>query len=301
MLFAGVAYYPSKIVPPHSIVAEKGDQLAACIKACREHGVQVHVWKVCWEIGWQSPRDAAEPFRAENRLQVDRSGRTVSRLCPSDPRNREYELDAILEAADYDVDGIHLDYIRYGGAQVCYCDGCRKRFEEQTGKPVEDWPADALPDGARGDEYAAFKVEQITSFVREVRHALKERKPDVKLSAAVWEPAPHAMSVSQDWPAWVDEGLLDFVCPMIYTEDVGYVRATLGEIMDRVAGRAQVCPGLRAQSRQRLNRQPPLDVLVDEIDVVRELGAQGFVLFELRESHGPNLMPYLRAGLTSED
>ncbi len=301
MLFAGVAYFPSKVVPTHPVVAEEGDQLAACIKASRECGVQVHLWKVCWEIGWQAQPGADEPFRQENRLQVDRSGNTLPVLCPSDPRNRKYELDAILEAADYDIDGIHLDYIRYKGPHVCYCEGCRKRFGEQTGEPVVNWPEDVVPGGPRGEAYADFKREQITGFVREVHHALKQKKPNLKLSAAVWEPAPSALRVSQDWPAWVDEGLVDFICPMLYTEDMAYFRSTLGEVMDRVAGRAQVCPGMKASMRPRPESQNPLDIIVDEINAARELGAHGFVLFELWEYQKTHLMPYLKAGVASEN
>ncbi len=301
MLFAGVAYYPSKVVPTHPVVAEEGDQLAACIKASREHGVQVHLWKVCWEIGWQAEPDADEPFREQNRLQVDLSGDTLRVLCPSDPRNRKYELDALLEAAEYDIDGIHLDYIRYKGPHVCYCAGCRERFGEQSGEPVADWPADVAPGGPRAEAYAGFKRDQITGFVREVRHALKEKKPNLKLSAAVWEPAPSALRVSQDWPSWVDEGLLDFICPMIYTEDMAYFRGTLSEIMARVAGRAQVCPGMKASMRPRPESQTPLDVMVDQITAARELGAAGFVFFELWEYQKTHLMPYLKAGIASEN
>ncbi len=301
MLFAGVAYYPSKVVPTHPVVAEEGDQLAACIKASRQHGVQVHLWKVCWHIGWQAQPGADEPFRQQNRLQVDLSGNTLRILCPSDPRNRKYELDAILEAAEYDIDGIHLDYIRYSGGNVCFCSGCRERFEEQSGEPVVNWPEDAAPGGPRADAFADFKREQITGFVREVRHALKQKKPNLKLSAAVWDPAPSALRVSQDWPSWVEEGLLDFVCPMLYTEDMAYFRSTLGEIMALVAGRAQVCPGMKASMRPRPESQNPLDTLVDQMTAARELGAHGFVLFELWEYQKEHLMPYLKAGIASEN
>ncbi|NLW50876.1 MAG: family 10 glycosylhydrolase [Candidatus Brocadiaceae bacterium] len=300
MLFSGVAYFPSRVVPVHPIVEQEGDQLAACIAAARAHGVQVHVWKVCWEVGWQGARDAHEPFEREGRLQVDRFGRTRRALCPSNPVNRRYELDAILEAAEYDVDGIHLDYIRYQDANVCYCDGCRERFGAASGRPVADWPAEVAAGGARAAEYAAFREEQITSFVREVRRALKETKPGLKLSAAVWEPAPSALRVAQDWPAWVDEGLLDFVCPMIYTEDAAYFEATLAEIMRRVGGRVDVCPGLKVVMGSRPEGRPPLDVTVDQIAGARALSVSGFVLFELREFQQTHLMPYLRAGLTAE-
>jgi uncharacterized lipoprotein YddW (UPF0748 family) len=301
MLFSGVAYYPSKVVPTHPVVAEEGDQLAACIKACREHGVQVHVWKVCWQIGWQAQPGAAEPFREQNRLQVDLSGDTLLWLCPSDPRNRKYELDALLEVADYDIDGVHLDYIRYNGPNVCYCAGCRERFGAQSGEPVVNWPADVAPGGPRADSYAAFRREQITGFVREVRQALKEKKPGLKLSAAVFPHAPSALRVSQDWPSWVDEGLLDFVCPMVYTDDMAYFRSTVGEVMARVAGRAQVCPGIKASMRPRPESATPLDVLVDQVTAARDLGARGFVFFELWEFQKTHLMPYLKAGIASEN
>ena len=232
---------------------------------------------------------------------MDLSGNTLRILCPSDPRNRKYELDAILEAAEYDIDGIHLDYIRYNGGNVCFCPGCRQRFGEQSGEPVANWPEDVAPGGPRAEAFAAFKREQITGFVREVRQALKQKKPNLKLSAAVWEPAPSALRVSQDWPSWVEEGLLDFICPMLYTEDMAYFRSALGEIMDFVAGRVQVCPGMKASMRPRPESQNPLDILVDQITAARELGAQGFVLFELWEYQKTHLMPYLKAGIASEN
>src|ERR1019366_10766229 len=45
LLWAGAAYYPSKILPVSPKVAEQGDQVAECLKACRKYGIEMHVWK----------------------------------------------------------------------------------------------------------------------------------------------------------------------------------------------------------------------------------------------------------------
>ena len=57
----------------------------------------------------------------------------------------------MLEVARrYPVDGLHMDYIRYPDGQCCYCDGCRKRFEADSGRRVSDWPADCYSGAAEG-------------------------------------------------------------------------------------------------------------------------------------------------------
>jgi hypothetical protein len=57
-------------------------------------------------------------------------------LCPSHPANQALELNALVEIArNYDVAGLHLDYIRYPGKDYCFCAGCRQRFEASLGKP----------------------------------------------------------------------------------------------------------------------------------------------------------------------
>lgn len=46
MLWGGVTYYDSKVLPVSPEVATQGDQIAQCVAAGKKHGVQVHVWKV---------------------------------------------------------------------------------------------------------------------------------------------------------------------------------------------------------------------------------------------------------------
>jgi hypothetical protein len=46
MLWGGVAYYESELLPVAQQIAEQGDQIRQCLAACRKYGIEVHVWKV---------------------------------------------------------------------------------------------------------------------------------------------------------------------------------------------------------------------------------------------------------------
>jgi len=46
MLWGGIAYYPSQVLPEYEELAQRGDQIEQCLAACRKYGVACHVWKV---------------------------------------------------------------------------------------------------------------------------------------------------------------------------------------------------------------------------------------------------------------
>ena len=279
----------------HPIVEQEGDQLAACIAAARAHGVQVHVWKVCWEVGWQGARDAHEPFEREGRLQVDRFGRTRRALCPSNPVNRRYELDAILEAAEYDVDGIHLDYIRYPDASACYCAGCRRRFSQWLAKPIRAWPDDVRAGAWRG-AYTAWRRDQITTFVRAVRNAARAANPALRVSAAVYPLHPDcADSIGQDWALWLKEDLVDFVCPMNYESRAGALGALVARQLALPDTAGRLYPGLGVTA---MDSQLSADQTIEQIRRVRAAGAGGFVLFDLNRTLEHDVLPMLKLGAT---
>src|SRR5205823_706003 len=85
MLWGGVAYYPSDVLPVAAEIAKRGDQMAACVEACRRHGLRIHVWKVDWNLGHDVPASFLEKMRAENRLQRSVGGGEEPWLCPSHP------------------------------------------------------------------------------------------------------------------------------------------------------------------------------------------------------------------------
>ncbi len=280
MLWGGVAHYPSNLLPRSQTFQRYGDQIAQCVAAARKYGLQVHVWKVNYNLS-TAPRTFVDQIRREHRNQVSVRGEAEDWLCPSHPENFQLELDSLLEVVrNYDVDGLHFDYIRYPDRDKCYCDGCRLRFEQQTGTTVANWPADCYS-GTLHDRYAQWRCDQITRLVKAVHDEAKKVRPEILISAAVFGGYPNCReSVAQDWPEWIKAGYLDFVCPMDYTEsDLGFIGLVTNQLK-LVDGRIPVYPGI---GQYRLTD----DRTVGQIFHARQLGAAGFTMFDLnRESIG---------------
>ena len=112
--------------------------------AKQKYGVECHVWKVSWKMGWHTPDSFVTKMKNAGRTQVSFAGKAYERwLCPSNPKNQQMEIESMLELVrNYDIDGIHFDYIRYPGNEYCFCMGCRERFESQLGRKIEKWPED---------------------------------------------------------------------------------------------------------------------------------------------------------------
>jgi len=272
MLWAGLAHYPSDYLPTSPRVQTEGDQIAEALRWCKQLGVELHVWKVNYNL-LNAPDDFVAKLRAEGRLQRHRDGSEILWLCPSDPRNFALERDSMLEVVrNYDVAGIHFDYIRYPHGEACYCDGCRRRFEEAAGVMIQRWPDEVL-EGPLAEPFRKWQQDQITGLVRAVATEARRIRPGIMVSAAVFS-WPGAINwVGQNWPQWVEEGLLDFVCPMNYTPNVAELESMVVEEVKQVAGRIPLYIGIG-------EFVIPEDTdLVNQIERARRLGADGFVCF----------------------
>lgn len=296
MLWGGVAYYPSEVLPVAPEASERGDQIEQCVAAAKRHGIEVHVWKVNHNLG-PAPQEFVTRMRAEKRLQQGPDGSEILWLCPSDPANRRLEAEAMLEVVrNYDVDGIHFDYIRYPGPEGCYCDGCRERFETATGRAVANWPGDVVDRaGERRQEYLDFRRAQINALVELVHHEAKLLRPDIEISAAVW---PNLTTdrdlVGQDWGYWIERGWLDFVCPMDYTDDLAGFRRLVTRQADWVGGRIPMYPGMGPSVYAEMGA----DQVLLQVAVARE-HAQGLMFFNYDLHTAQSLLPMLRLGATS--
>jgi uncharacterized lipoprotein YddW (UPF0748 family) len=298
MLWGGLAYYPSKILPEYGELAQKGDQIAQCLAACKKYGVKCHVWKVNWNTGGKAPKAFIERLRAEGRVQKEYDGDVKEEwLCPSNPTNQTLEVEAMLEIVrNYAVDGVHFDYIRYPGDETCFCDGCRSRFEAVLGHAVEKWPQDTRKKEPVRQKWLDFRRSNIDTVVQRVAEEARKIRPGVQISAAVFRNWPvDRDGVGQDWKLWCDRGWLDFVCPMDYMES----NTLFGNVVTaqkEYAGKVPLYPGIGLSCWK-----DPHDAvkLAGQIKVVRALNLPGFTVF----NYDPNaeaVLPYLRLGITSE-
>ncbi len=295
LLWGGLAHYNSAYLPRSTEFTQYGDQVAACVSAAHARGIQVHVWKVNWNLQG-APQSFINSMRSANRTQVSRSGAPIDWLCPSHPDNLALETNSMLEIVrNYDVDGIHFDYIRYPNGDYCYCTGCSARFQSQTGRTVTNWPADVLAAGTLRTGFLDWRRAQITRLVETVYAQTKALKPGVKVSAAVFPDAVSAYDeVGQDWRLWVTNGILDLVCPMDYTTELHRFQSLVTQQLVYVGGRIPVYPGIGAFVLET-------DATLAQLQATRAANTHGFIVFELSPASAATLLPAIGSGATAPD
>ena len=302
------ALYPSKILPMDGWAADAWkngqgtDELKAMIDAAHRNGLEFHAWKVCFNAGagmraGAGPAAFYQKMSDEDRLARDPNGVQTAFLNPGDPRNRQMEFDVMMEILqNYDVDGLHFDYIRYtetgpGGVEnfdYDYGQVSRREFEKVLGRRVQNWPSDVFS-GALKIPYEEWERGNINDLVKRVHDATKARRPLVQISAAVWRAnRKYRAGIKQDWTLWARENWLDFVVPMDYTADMGRFASDLEEQIPNVAGQIPLAAGIGTYLQKS-----PEDV-VKQIEIARAKGADGYALFSYNDDNIDAILELLK-------
>jgi len=264
------AYYPSAVTGVYDgwDAYDLIDTFVAATSAASPDGrVELHPWTCVFRTG--SLLEEHPEFASVNREGTA----SESFACPTRPEVRAQALAVVQEILhNYDVGGIHLDYVRFAGSQYCYCDLCRSQFEAQHGTDPLLLPSDDL-------DWLEFRTSQVTAFVEQVRAAADTFDPPKLVSAAVFnkpnDPEGDPGMLGQNWKGWLDEGLLDFAVPMNYTPDHGdFVTATQNAILGNDAAH-HIYMGVGLYLFEEGDR----DEAVDQLEMARTLDADGAVLF----------------------
>lgn len=143
------------------------DSTVAFIRAAQERDLKVHIWFQCFykDGKWVNPVDDSL-----NRYKQEYFDQVISRA---------------LHYEELGVDGIHLDYIRFGGTAHKH-------------NPSAEITATGC----------------VTEFCRQISAALKARRPGIVLSAALMPEPDSEYYYGQD-PAQMGQ-YLDILMPMIY-------------------------------------------------------------------------------------
>lgn len=171
------------------------DALQFAIDECHKRGMEVHAWVVTIPVGKWNSYGCRQLRKRFPRLikRIDQDGY----MDPEATQTGCYLAEMCREIVQrYDVDGIHLDYIRY----------------------PETWKFRISKDQARGN---------ITRIVEKIHQAVKKEKPWVKMSCSpigkfddlsrYWSHGWNAYNkVAQDAQAWLKDGLMDELFPMMY-------------------------------------------------------------------------------------
>jgi uncharacterized lipoprotein YddW (UPF0748 family) len=239
----GEAYYYSSILPAATF--EPGfDPLAYTIARARPMGMEIHAWVNAFLV-WSAPSPPSDSMHVWHAhpewFMCDRYGRSTrdytaeqcessgivgGTLSPAIPEARAFIASVTSEiATNYDVDGIHLDYIRYPNPSFGFEPDAVGAFYLETGlDPLDIFRRQDGID-AVADQWSQWKSKMVTMTIRTVRSALRSDAPEVMLSCAVMaDPAEAAQHYSCDWVSWLEDGLVDFVCPMAYTTNADRAR-----------------------------------------------------------------------------
>ena len=258
---AGFAHYPSKVLPASATLTRHGDQLAACLRAASGTGIRVHAWMLCF-TGTRGSKARLDEFSRRGWRVKNRQGALTEYLDPSKRDLREYLLDAVGEVAGkYAVAGVHLDFVRwYEGSRL---------------------PQDA--------------AAHVGRFVAQARARVKHARPSALFTTAVFGKYPSCVkSVGQDWESWLDAGLVDWIVPMTYLEDMEKYSACVRRQCRTPAHARRVVVGIGVTA---IESRLGVRQVIDQIAEARRRGASGVAFFDLDYTLVNDILPYLRLGL----
>lgn len=290
---AGTAFarYPSKWVPQRT----KNDCLRDAIRACKAHGIRVHAWILAYS-GEQCDEATRKRFEANGWLMQDARGKTALPVAidPSHPGVTQHLIELIKEIAAYDVDGIHLDFMRFPEIEHCTSPTLRKRFEAAHG-PVAAWPKDVLS-GAKKQAFINWRSKVITDNLQTIRLWMKKYTPQLPLSVAVYGKYPKCVdTVGQNWMLWLRTDMVDMLAPMNYTNDLDSLRDWLGTQTSEPRYAQKILCGIGVTANE--SNLDGIDVL-KQIAIARQYKCSGFILFDLDETLRRKILPVLKEGAT---
>ncbi len=223
------------------------DALQFCIDECHKRGMECHAWIVTIPVGkWHT--DGCKKIRQRMPNLIVKIGEE-GYMNPEKPQTGDYLAQFCRDVTRrYDVDGIHLDYIRYS-------ETWKLRVSRAEGR------------------------RNITDIVRKIHHAVKSEKPWVKLSCSPvgkYDDLSRYRSggwnantaVCQDAQGWMRDGLMDALFPMMYFKDHNFYPFVV-DWKEHSYGR-QVAGGLAAYMLHPRERNWDLDVIKREMSVLRE-------------------------------
>src|SRR5215831_4094779 len=311
----GDSYFLGGIEPRQSALAAQPafDPLATAIAKGHERGLAVHAWiNVNLVAGTDVPPSRSHiAYRHPEWLMVPRAlGRDLAALdptgpeylgrltryargqsadleglylSPATPASVEYTTNVVRDIVQrYEVDGVHLDYVRYPSDEFDYSREALGAFRQSLAGSLsvadkQRYDARLTADPlfyteAFRDEWRAFRVSRLTALLSDLRQTVKAVRPSATISATVSpDPAEAATHRLQDWGRWLNLDLIDVVCPAAYTTDVA---AFVSQITTAqlAAGRHALWAGIGAN---RLSSEQT----VDNILAARRLGVGGVILF----------------------
>ncbi len=244
---SGTAYYPSSFEPWGYYAGNQDpgyDPLALAVEEAHQRGLELHAWFNVFQTSSTYPGAPAKIH--PEWICRDQSGIPMTEsisISPGLAEVREYTIKVAMEIVrKYDIDGLHLDYVRWNeytnsplSKKLAKIAETEQQFdgaiseeqiadlnENKSGRYLYDYLhpfSGGVPTGfSSWEEWWRWSV---TEFVRVLHDSIQSVKPWVRLSAAVlgkynWDYWQGYGTVYQDAALWFNEGYVDQLTPMHY-------------------------------------------------------------------------------------
>lgn len=227
----GTAFYDSNFEPWADELggSDPGfDPLALAIDETHDRDIELHAY-VNVMPAWRGTEPPTNPeqlyIQRPEWFWYDQNGDRQAlssfyvSLNPCLPEVREYLVEVFREIVSrYDVDGLHLDYIRFPNEPPATPRGSGRDYprdqrtlalyREQAGLAPDDDP----------QAWNRWRTEQVTKLVADIHGMIRRTKPEVVLSAAIGSVRERGLRHFQDGRRWMDDGIVDLVMLMNYTD-----------------------------------------------------------------------------------
>ncbi len=280
------------------------DPLAVAVEEARSRGMELHAWINVFPA-WPVTDSEVLPPRTEplhvyhahrEWLARDGTGVPMSRkkgesrfsyvfLSPTHEGVQAYLEEIVADLVGrYEVDGLHLDYIRFPDSTYSYDPDSRASYRMR------------LLEGETSEEdlpFSDWRRENLTDFVGRLGAAAREARPGVTVSAAVWQKIRAGREeYFQDGVEWVRQGHVDFVAPMIYTTSAKSFEERLAAYVELV-GPEKVLAGLGPYLEGFTD-----SLVADQLARTARQGVMGFSIFnsDYARKYAALIKPYSNAG-----
>jgi len=240
---------------------------------------------VAAELFNMSPRDPVYRQKIVEWSKANRAELEGIYTGPANPKVKQHIYNIWMDVLKhYRVDGLHFDYVRFASPDFDYSRTSLEKFHVWLKPQLNESERRELKKAQKQNPLAAaeifpakfadFQRAQVTALVERIYRAVKKRRPEVLVSAAVFANDENAYTRRfQDWRRWLQMGILDVACPMAYTTDTAVFQKQIEVATTTAHGaKRQVWAGIGAY-------RIPSESAVEKINVARSLNAEGFILF----------------------
>ena len=277
----GDLIYPSKIEPwAKSLTGELGedpgyDPLQFIIKEAHKRGMEIQAWWNVYKVYGQGIPSRSFPEHVVLKYpDFCKEYRDEWWMDPGIPEVRKYLLNVMMEMVrNYDIDGVHLDYLRYPNPDF---------DDENTYRKF-----------GNNENKSQWRRDNITKFVESLYDSIKAVKPYVKLGCAPVGIYKNTERISgweayydtyQDPVKWIKDKKMDYVSPQIYWKINSPPHYNL--VVDNwkeIINKDRIYPGIAVFQLNGSNENWRPEEILAQIDTLRKLNINGEVFFRAED------------------